>query len=59
MALAKAKALADTLTVVQDIGSGRIPTTFELRKPASDLKRTFWVNCSFVSVEMLLRMERY
>jgi len=59
LALAKAKALADHLTVVQDIGSGRIPTTFKLRKPASDLKRTFWVNCEFSSVEMLLRMEQY
>lgn len=59
LALAKAKALTDNLTVVQDIGSGRIPTTFKLRKPASDLKRTFWVNCEFSSVNMLLRMEKY
>ena len=59
LAYAKAKALADQLTIVQDAGSGRIPTTWNLRNPESDARRTFWINCTNSSVETLLRMEKY
>lgn len=59
LALAKAKAMGDNLTVVQEIGSGRIPTTWNLRSPSSEARRTFWINCTLSSVETLLRMEKY
>lgn len=59
LALAKARAMADNLTVVQEVGSGRIPTTWNLRSPSSETRRTFWINCTLSSVETLLRMECY
>lgn len=56
LAFAKAKALIDNLTVVQDVTDGRIPTTFNLRSPEKNKKRTFWINCSRASIVTLLRM---
>ncbi|MBQ7622226.1 MAG: hypothetical protein IJS66_00615 [Bacteroidales bacterium] len=56
LAFEKAKALIDNLTVQQDMGNGRIPTTFQLRSPEKDLRRTFWINCDLASVKTLLRM---
>lgn len=59
LAFAKAKALADALTIAQEVTSGRIPTTFDLRKPAQEPHRTWWINCSVSSIRLLLRMEKY
>lgn len=56
LAFAKAKALIDNLTVVQDITNGMIPTTFDLRSPERNKKRSYWINCTNASVTILLRM---
>ena len=57
LALAKAKALIDNITIQQNAVNGKIPTTFEWRETGKDRKRTFWINCSFSSVTTLLRMD--
>ncbi|MCF0174022.1 MAG: hypothetical protein HUJ95_01660, partial [Bacteroidales bacterium] len=57
LAFAKAKALIDNLTVVQDPTDGKIPTTWSLRNPEKNKTRTFWYNCSNASINILLRME--
>ncbi len=54
---AKAKALIDNITIVQNAVNGQIPTTWDFRKPSSDRKRTFWINCSYSSAKTLLRMQ--
>lgn len=56
LAFAKAKALVDNLTVVQDITNGKIPTTFDLRSPERNKRRTYWINCTNASITILLRM---
>ena len=56
IALAKAKALIDNITIQQNAVNGKIPTTFEWREAGKDRKRTFWINCSFGSVSTLLRI---
>lgn len=56
LAFAKAKALIDNMTRVQNKCSGQMPTTWDLRSPGSELKRTFWVNCTYSSITTLLRM---
>lgn len=56
LALAKAKALIDNITIQQNAVNGKIPTTFEWRESGKDRKRTFWINCSFSSVSILLRI---
>lgn len=56
LAFAKAKALVDNLTVVQDITNGKIPTTFDLRGPERNKRRTYWINCTNASITILLRM---
>ena len=48
----KAKALVDNLTIVQDVITGRIPTTWRNRK-----KATYWINCNYASARMLLRFD--
>ena len=58
LAYAKAKALIDNLTVVQFVTSGQIPTTFNLRTPEKNASRTYWVNCTNASIQILLRMAR-
>lgn len=56
LAFEKAKALIDNLTVVQDITNGMIPTTFDLRSPERNKRRSYWINCTNASVTILLRM---
>ena len=56
LAFAKAKALIDNMTVVQNKCSGQMPTTWDLRSPERELRRTFWTNCTWASVTALLRM---
>lgn len=53
---AKGKALVDNITVVQQITSGQIPTTWDFRSAKSDRNRTYWINCTLSSVNTLLRM---
>ncbi|MBQ9962484.1 MAG: AGE family epimerase/isomerase [Alistipes sp.] len=53
--LAKAKALVDNITVAQCVNTGKIPTTWRIRH---NYKPTFWVNCSYSSICMLLRMDK-
>jgi maltose/maltodextrin transport system substrate-binding protein len=55
LCLAKGKAMADQITRVQNPVNGMIPTTWEWREAGKDRTRTFWVNCSFASVQLLLR----
>lgn len=57
LALAKAKALVDNITVVQRVGDGHIPTTWDYRSPQRHARRTYWINCTFSSVIVLMRME--
>ena len=56
LAFAKAKALIDNMTIVQNKCSGQMPTTWDLRSPERELRRTFWTNCTWASVTALLRM---
>lgn len=56
LALAKAKALIDNMTIVQNKCSGQMPTTWDLRSPERETRRTFWTNCTWASVTALLRM---
>ena len=53
---AKAKALVDNITVVQCVNTGKLLTTWRLRY---NYKPTFWANCAYDSMLMLLRMESY
>ena len=56
LAFAKAKALADNLTVVQNALDGLIPTSLDVREGAKNRIRGFWVNCTYASILTLLRM---
>ena len=56
LALAKAKAMADNMTIQQNAINGQIPTTWEWRDAKRDRDRTFWVNCSYSSISLLMRM---
>lgn len=55
LAFEKAKALIDNLTVVQDISTGMIPTTFEF-DPEKRQGYNYWLNCSLASISTLMRM---
>ena len=57
LSLAKAKAMVDQITRMQNPLNGCAPTTWEWRDARKDRKRTFWVNCSFGSIQMLLRAD--
>lgn len=54
--LAKSKALTDNITVVQNPINGQIPTTWDFRMYGSERYRTYWINCTYSSVSMLLKM---
>jgi hypothetical protein len=47
--------MVDQVTRMQNPVNGRIPTTWEWRDARKDRKRTFWVNCSLASINLLLR----
>lgn len=55
LSYAKAKALIDNIVNMQDMNTGQIPTTWDCRKPKKG--RSYWINCSFASVEILLRFD--
>lgn len=57
LAFEKAKALINNLTVVQDISTGMIPTTFEF-DPEKPQGYNYWLNCSLASISSLMRMEQ-
>ena len=57
LALAKAKAMIDNITRMQNPLNGCIPTTWEWRDARKDRKRTWWVNCTFGSLQILLRAD--
>lgn len=56
LALAKAVALTNSITVVQNVCTGQIPTTWEQRTNV-DAGLSFWLNCTVSSINMLLRMD--
>ena len=56
LSLAKAIALTNTITVVQNVCTGQIPTTWEQRTNV-DANLSFWLNCTVSSINMLLRMD--
>lgn len=56
LAFAKAKALADAIAVVQDPINGQIPTTWDMRPYGGHVKRAWWINCSYASIMLMLRM---
>ena len=55
LALAKAKALIDNITIQQNAQNGKIPTMFNWRSP--DYNEGYWMNCSYTSITTLLRLE--
>lgn len=56
LALAKAIALTNSLTVVQFVQTGQIPTTWGFHKNVESYI-SYWVNCSLASINMLLSMD--
>lgn len=52
--LAKAEALADQITVVQDRLTGKIPTTWR-REPDNDRSSQIWVNCTYKCALVLMK----
>lgn len=58
LAYAKAKALIDNLTVIQNPVNGQILTTWDYRVRSKDDIRAFWINCSVASIEILLRFDQ-
>ena len=56
LAFAKAKALADAIAVVQDPVNGQILTTWDMRSHSSHINRAWWINCTYASVMLMLRM---
>lgn len=54
--LAKAKALIDAITRSQNIVNGQIPTTWEFNAVQWNKERTFWINCTFECVYVLMKM---
>ena len=53
LAYAKAKALIDNITIMQNINTGNIPTFWR-----SFLNGTDWINCTYLSIQTLLRMDK-
>ena len=53
LAFTKAKALIDNITIMQNINTGMIPTFWR-----SFLQGTDWVNCTYLSIQTLLRMDK-
>lgn len=58
LCLAKAKALMDEITLVQNPCTGQIPTTWEFNANLWDASRTYWVNCTFLDILQLMRLSQ-
>lgn len=56
LAYAKAKALLDRITALQDLRTGRIPTTYKIRSVYKSDRMYDWINCTYSAVQSLLRM---
>ncbi len=56
LALAKAKALVDSIVKLQDPETGCIPTSLNMRTDVDITEH--WVNCTFSSIEKLMRLDR-
>lgn len=56
LCLAKATALLDAMTIVQNACNGQIPTTWEFNSHQWNIHRTFWINCTYSSVVQLLKL---
>lgn len=54
---AKAKALVDRITVLQDLRTGRIPTTYKIRSIYKSDRMYDWINCTYSALQTLLRMD--
>ena len=57
LAYAKAKALLDRITALQDLRTGRIPTTYKIRSVYKSDRMYDWINCTYSAVQSLLRMD--
>ena len=57
LALAKATALVNQMTIMQNPVSGQIPTTWASKYKVED-PLSYWVNCCVACVKMLLRMDQ-
>ena len=53
LAYAKAKAMIDNITIVQDAETGMIPTFWGNKQYGQD-----WINCSYFSIQTLLKMDQ-
>ena len=53
LAFTKAKALIDNITIMQNINTGMIPTFWR-----SFLQGTDWINCTLLSIQTLMRMDK-
>ena len=51
------KALIDGLTVLQDLRTGRIPTTYKTRSIYKSDMMYDWINCTYSAIGSLLRMD--
>ena len=58
LALAKAKALLNALTRAQNPVTGQIPTSLQYNGGYTPRPEDFWLNCSWWSAKVLLRMEK-
>lgn len=54
---AKAKAILDRITALEDLRSGRIPTTYKTRSVYKTDRMYDWINCTYSAIQSLLRMD--
>ena len=57
LSYAKAKALIDRITAVQDQRTGRLASTYRSRSPYKTDMFYDWVNCTYSALQSLLRMD--
>ena len=53
LAFAKAKAMIDNITIVQDAETGMIPTFWGNKQYGQD-----WINCAYFAIQTLLKMDK-
>ncbi len=56
LSLAKAMALLDAMTMIQNGCNGQIPTTWEYNSRQWNYHRTYWINCTYYSAVSLLSL---
>ena len=57
IALAKAIALINNITVTQNAVNGFMPTTWDFCTPDNTGQRTYWINCSYSTVCSLFKLD--